>query len=158
MKISILFGSAVLLATALTPVSAYADDQSFQCRRSGNGCDSRNGGGNGKLSISGFDIDVKTSDRGNRNRNNAAKDTRGNDSVSEAASAHNSGNHSDNDSPSDADDTDSNDAGNEDADAGDNDTGTDNTDTGASNNPPLQSNSNDIKGFDPFNGLYGPGT
>jgi hypothetical protein len=156
MKISILFGSAILLATALTPVSAYADDQSLQCRRSGNGCDSRNGGGNGKLSISGFDIDVKTSDRGsnrgNDKRNTVAKTKtndnlgKGNDDTVSAAGA-------DHD---DADDTDNADAGNDVAD--NTDAGNDNTDTGASNNSPPQLNSNDIKGFDPFSGLYGPGT
>jgi hypothetical protein len=156
MKISILFGSAILLATALTPVSAYADDQSLQCRRSGNGCDSRNGGGNGKLSISGFDIDVKTSDRGsnrgNDKRNTVAKTKtndnlgKGNDDTVSAAGA-------DHD---DADDTDNAETGNDVAD--NTDAGKDNTDTGASNNSPPQLNSNDIKGFDPFSGLYGPGT
>ena len=156
MKISILFGSAILLATALTPVSAYADDQSLQCRRSGNGCDSRNGGGNGKLSISGFDIDVKTSDRGsnrgNDKRNTVAKTKtndnlgKGNDDTVSAAGA-------DHD---DADDTDNAETGNDVAD--NTDAGNDNTDTGASNNTPPQLNSNDIKGFDPFGGLYGPGT
>ena len=156
MKISILFGSAVLLATALTPVSAYADDQSFQCRRSGNGCDSRNGGGNGKLSISGFDIDVKTSDRGsnrgNDKRNTVAKTKtndnlgKGNDDTVSAAGADHA----------DADDTDNAETGNDVVD--NTDAGNDNTDTGASNNTPPQLNSNDIKGFDPFGGLYGPGT
>lgn len=169
MKLSILFGSAILLATALTPVSAYADDSNLVCRRSS--CDSRNGGGNEKLSISGFDINVKSSDRGNRNRNNAVKDTRSNDSIKETADADDAGNEdagNDNstdsngagneDAGTDNTDADNNDPGTDNTDAGNVDPGTDNTDTGASNNPPPQSNSNDIKGFDPFGGLYGPGT
>lgn len=168
MKFTILLSSAILFATALTPISAYADDSNLMCRRSS--CDSR-GGGNGNLSISGFDINVKSSDRsinrGNDKRNTVAKTKtnddlgKGNDdTVSDAGADH-----------PDADDTDTvdagdNDAGNENADAGTDNTpdtgnvdpGTDNNDTGASNNPPPQSNSNDIKGFDPFGGLYGPGT
>lgn len=160
MKFTILLSSAILFATALTPISAYADDSNLMCRRSN--CESRNGGGK-NLSISGFDINVKSSDRGsnraNDKRNNVAKnktnDNVGNgndDTVSDAGADH-----------PDADDTDTVDAGNNDAgtdntDTGNNDAGTDNTDTGASNNAPPQSNSNDIKGFDPFGGLYGPGT
>lgn len=162
MKFTILLSSAILFATALTPISVYADDSNLSCRRSGNGCDTRPGGGNERISISGFDIEVKSSDRGNRNRNTADRNTgnrntaakdktndnlgKGNDDTVSAAGA-------DHD---DADDTDNADAGN---DAADNtDTGTDNNDTGASNNSPPQLNSNDIKGFDPFGGLYGPGT
>lgn len=161
MRFSILLSTAILFATALTPISAYADDQNLQCRRMANGCDSR--GSNGRISISGFDIEVKSSDRGNRNRGNDNRNTVANindnigngndDTVSYAGADH-----------PDTDDTDNidvgnNDAGNDNTDTGDNaDAGTDNTDTGASNNSPPQSNSNDIKGFDPFGGLYGPGT
>ena len=156
MKYTILLSSAILFATALTPISAYADDSNLMCRRSG--CDSR-GGGNGNLSISGFDINVKSSDRGsnrgNDKRNTVAKtktnDNVGNgndDTVSNAGADH-----------ADADDTDTVDAGSDNTpDAGNVDPGTDNNDTGASNNSPPQLNSNDIKGFDPFGGLYGPGT
>ena len=170
MKLTILLSSAILFATAITPISAYADDSNLMCRRSN--CDSR-GGGNGNLSISGFDINVKSSDRGsnrgNDKRNTVAKnktnDNLGNgndDTVSDAGADH-----------SDADDTDNADAGNDVADntpdagndvadntpdAGNVDPDTDNNDTGASNNSPPQLNSNDIKGFDPFGGLYGPGT
>lgn len=165
MKLTILLSSVILFATALTPISAYADDSNLMCRRSN--CDSR-GGGNGNLSISGFDINVKSSDRGsnrgNDKRNTVAKNKtndnlgKGNDdTVSDAGADH-----------SDADDTDTVDAGNNDAgnndagtdntDTGNVDPGTDNNDTGASNNSPPQLNSNDIKGFDPFGGLYGPGT
>ena len=166
MKFTILLSSAILFATALTPISAYADDSNLSCRRSGNGCDTRPGGGNERISISGFDIEVKSSDRGNRNRNTGNRNT-----VAKAKTNDNLGNGNDDtvsnsgaDHP-DTDDTDNVDAGNDDTDAVDNtpdtgnvDPGTDNTDTGASNNSPPQSNSNDIKGFDPFGGLYGPGT
>lgn len=159
MKFTILLSSAILFATALTPISAYADDSNLMCRRSN--CESR-GGGNGNLSISGFDINVKSldrgSNRGNDKRNTVAKTKtndnlgKGNDDNVSAASA---------DHP-DADDTDTVDAGNDVADntpdTGNVDPGTDNNDTGASNNSPPQLNSNDIKGFDPFGGLYGPGT
>ena len=153
MKFTILLSSAILFATALTPISAYADDSNLKCRRMANGCDTRNNGGSERISISGFDIEVKSSDRGNRNRNTVDRSNdsigNGNDDTVSAAGA---------DHP-DTDDTDNVDAGNDDTDAVDNnDAGNDNTDTGASNNPPPQSNSNDIKGFDPFGGLYGPGT
>lgn len=165
MKLFILLSSAILFATALTPISAYADDSNLSCRRSGNGCDTRPGGGNERISISGFDIEVKSSDRNTGNRNTAAKAKtndnlgKGNDNTVSAAGA----DHDDADDTDNADTgndvADNTDAGNDNADAGDNtDAGTDNTDTGASNNPPPQSNSNDIKGFDPFSGLYGPGT
>ena len=162
MKFTILLSSAILFATALTPISAYADDSNLKCRRMANGCDTRNNGGSERISISGFDIEVKSSDRGNRNRNTVDRTNdsigNGNDDTVSAAGA---------DHP-DTDDTDNTDAGNENsgndnadndnADDGDNNAGSDNTDTGASNNSPPQSNSNDIKGFDPFGGLYGPGT
>ena len=164
MKFTILLSSAILFATALTPISAYADDSNLKCRRMANGCDTRNAGGNERISISGFDIEVKSSDRGNRNRNTVDRSNdsigNGNDDTVSAAGA----DHPDTDD-TDTDDTDNADAGNDDTDAVDNnpdtgnvDPGTDNTDTGASNNSPPQSNSNDIKGFDPFGGLYGPGT
>ena len=143
MKLSILLGSTLLFATVLSPMSAYADDQNLQCRRLGNGCDSHNGNGNGKLSISGFDIDVNSSDRSNRNTvdhntgtRNIVDSTNGNDDTVSAATV----------SAASADHPDTN-AGNE------------NTDTGGGNSTPPQHNSNDIKGYDPFtDGLYGPGT
>ena len=177
MKFTILLSSAILFATALTPISAYADDSNLMCRRSN--CESR-GGGNGNLSISGFDINVKSSDRGsnrgNDKRNTVAKNKtndnlgKGNDdTVSNAGADH-----------PDTDDTDNTDAGNDVADnapdagndvadntpdagtdntdTGNVDPGTDNNDTGVSNNTPPQLNSNDVQGFDPFGGLYGPGT
>lgn len=163
MKFTILLSSAILFATALTPISAYADDSNLKCRRMANGCDTRNNDGNERISISGFDIEVKSSDRGNRNRNTGNRNTvaktndnigNGNDdTVSPAGDDH-----------PDTDDTDNVDAGNNDAgtdntDAGNVDPGTNNTDTGGNNNiNPPQSNSNDIKGFDPSTGLYGPGT
>ena len=172
MKFTILLSSAILFATALTPISAYADDSNLMCRRSN--CESR-GGGNGNLSISGFDINVKSSDRGS-NRGNDKRDT-----VAKNKTNDNLGNGNDDtvsdagDDHADADDTDTVDVGNDVADntpdtgnvdsgtdntpdTGNVDPGTDNNDTGASNNTPPQSNSNDIKGFDPFGGLYGPGT
>jgi hypothetical protein len=168
MKFTILLSSAILFATALTPISAYADDSNLSCHRSGNGCDTRPGGGNERISISGFDIEVKSSDRGNRNRNTADRNTgnrntaakgktndnlgKGNDDTVSAAGADHA----------DADDTDNAEIGNDVADntdtGNDNDDAGDNNDTGASNNSPPQLNSNDIKGFDPFGGLYGPGT
>ena len=175
MKFTILLSSAILFATALTPISAYADDSNLSCHRSGNGCDTRPGGGNERISISGFDIEVKSSDRGNRNRNTADRNTgnrntaskgktndnlgKGNDDTVSAAGA----DHADADDTDNADTgndvADNTDAGTDNADAGDNtDAGTDNTDTGASNNAQPQLNSNDIKGFDPSSGLYGPGT
>lgn len=168
MKLTILLSSAILFATALTPISAYADDSNLKCRRMANGCDTRNNGGSERISISGFDIEVKSSDRGNRNnkrdgdRNNRNRTAATNDKADHDNAA--SADHSD------ADDTDNTDAGNDVADntpdagtdnapdTGNVDPGTDNNDTGASNNSPPQLNSNDIKGFDPFGGLYGPGT
>ena len=167
MKFTILLSSAILFATALTPISAYADDSNLMCRRSN--CESRNGGGK-NLSISGFDINVKSSDRsinrGNDKRNTVAKTKtnddlgKGNDdTVSDAGADHPDTDDTDTvDAGNENADTDNNDADSDNADAGNVDPGTDNTDTGASNNPPPQSNSNDIKGFDPFGGLYGPGT
>lgn len=166
MKFTILLSSAILFATALTPISAYADDSNLMCRRSN--CESR-GGGNGNLSISGFDINVKSSDRGNDKRNTVAKNktndniSNGNDdTVSDAGADHADADDTDNANAGNdvADNTDAgnNGAGTDNTDTGNVDPGTDNTDTGASNNSPPQSNSNDIKGFDPFGGLYGPGT
>lgn len=181
MKLFILLGSAILFATALTPISAYADDSNLKCRRMANGCDTHNNGGSERISISGFDIEVKSSDRGNRNRNTVDRNTGNRNTV--ASTNDNIGNGNDDtvsaagaDHP-DTDDTDNADAGNENAgndnadtgdneadadndnaDDGDNDAGNDNTDTGASNNAQPQLNSNDIKGFDPSSGLYGPGT
>jgi phosphopantetheine adenylyltransferase len=69
MKFTILLSSAILFATALTPISAYADDNSISCRRSANGCDTRNNGRSEKISINGLDIEVRSFDRGNRNTN-----------------------------------------------------------------------------------------
>ena len=170
MKFTILLSSAILFATALTPISAYADDSNLNCRRSGNGCDTRPGGGNERISISGFDIEVKSSDRGNRNRNTADRNTGNRNTAAKAKTNDNLGKGNDDTvsaagaDHADADDTDNADTGNDDTDTvdntdtGDNDAGTDNADTGASNNSPPQSNSNDIKGFDPSSGLYGPGT
>jgi hypothetical protein len=165
MKFTILLSSAILFATALTPISAYADDSNLSCHRSGNGCDTRPGGGNERISISGFDIEVKSSDRGNRNRNTADRNTGNRNTAAKAKTNDNLGKGNDDTvsaDHADADDTDNaetgndvadnTDAGNDNADTGDN------TDTGASNNTPPQLNSNDIKGFDPFGGLYGPGT
>ena len=157
MKLSILLGSAILFATALTPVSAYADDSNLMCRRSD--CGSRNGGGGGNLSISGFDINVNSSDhgnnRGNDKRNTVAKTKtnnnigNGNDDTVDTASVDHSND----------DDTDNVDTGNENAGSDNTDAGADNADTGGGNNTnPPQLNSNDVKGFDPFGGLYGPGT
>ena len=175
MKFTILLSSAILFATALTPISAYADDSNLKCRRMANGCDTRNNGGSERISISGFDIEVKSSDRGNRNRNTVDRNTgnrntaartndnigNGNDDTVSAAGA----DHADADDTDNADDgnvdtgADNTDAGNDNADAdGNADAGTDNNDTGASNNNPPQLNSNDVEGFDPFGGLYGPGT
>ena len=164
MKLSILLGSAILFATALTPMSAYADDSNLMCRRSD--CGSRNGGGGGNLSISGFDINVKSSDRGN-NRGNDKRNTvaktktnnnigNGNDDTVDTASVDHSND----------DDTDNVDAGTENAGGDNTDAGADNADTdsdnadagGDNNTSPPQLNSNDVKGFDPFGGLYGPGT
>jgi hypothetical protein len=164
MKLSILLGSAILFATALTPVSAYADDSNLMCRRSD--CGSRNGGGGGNLSISGFDINVKSSDRGN-NRGNDKRNTvaktktnnnigNGNDDTVDTASV----DHSNDDDTDNVDaDNDNVDTGGDNTDTVDNNAGSDNTDTGGGNdkNPP-QLNSNDVKGFDPSTGLYGPGT
>ena len=187
MKLTILLSSAILFATALTPISAYADDSNLSCNRSANGCDTRPGGGSNKISINGLVVDVGSMDRGNRNnkrdgdRNNRNRTTDANDKAGHdnAASAdHPDADDTDNtDADNDVADntpdagtdntpdagTDNNDTGNNDADTnntdtGNNDAGTDNNDTGASNNTPPQSNSNDIKGFDPFGGLYGPGT
>lgn len=154
MKLTILLSSAILFATALTPISAYADDSNLKCRRMANGCDTRNGGGNERISISGFDIEVKSSDLGNRNTGNRNTVARTNDNigngnddtintVSEVGSDH-----------PDADDTDNVDAGNKNA-------GNDNPDTGASNNPNGPGhNNNDFanEGYNPYAGLYGPGT
>ena len=160
MKLSILLGSAILFATALTPVSAYADDSNLMCRRSD--CGSRNGGGGGNLSISGFDINVNSSDRGNNRGNNDKRNT-----VAKTKTNNNIGNGNDDTvntasvDHSDADDTDNVDAGDDNADTvADNvDAGSDNADAGGDNNTsPPQLNSNDVKGFDPFGGLYGPGT
>lgn len=162
MKLTILLSSAILFATALTPISAYADDSNLKCRRMANGCDTHNNGGSERISISGFDIEVKSSDRGNRNRNTVDRNTgnrntaartndnigNGNDDTVSAAGADHA----------DADDTDNADDGNVDTGADNTDAGNDNNDTGASNNSPPQSNSNDIEGFDPSTGLYGPGT
>ena len=146
MKFTILLSSAILFATALTPISAYADDSTLKCRRMANGCDTRNNGGNERISISGFDIEVKSSDRGNRNRNtvdrtNDSIDSGNDDTVSVAGADH-----------PDTDDTDNTDNV---------DPGADNTDTGASNNPNGPGhNNNDFanEGYNPYGGLYGPGT
>jgi hypothetical protein len=158
MKFTILLSSAILFATALTPISAYADDSNLKCRRMASGCDTRNNDGNERISISGFDIEVKSSDRGNRNRNTGNRNTaarnkdnigNGNDDTVSAAGADHA----------DADDTDNTDAGNENADTVGNNTDTGGGTGGGNNTNPPQHNSNDIKGYDPFtDGLYGPGT
>ena len=179
MKFTILLSSAILFATALTPLSAYADDSNLSCNRSANGCDTRPGGGSNKISINGLVVDVGSMDRGNRNnkrdgdRNNRNRTTDANDKAGHdnAASAdHPDADDTDNtdadndvadntpDAGTDNNDTGNNDAGTDNTDTGNVDPGTDNNDTGASNNSPPQLNSNDIKGFDPFGGLYGPGT
>jgi hypothetical protein len=149
MKLTILLSSAILFATALTPINAYADDQNLLCRRSGNECSSLRGNGNGKLSISGLDVNVKSSDRGNRDRNTRVSSNSNQNEV---------------DNTLDAADIDNNTNNNDNSVDADNGTNTENntdivSDTGGGNNTnPPQLNSNDIKGFDPFGGLYGPGT
>lgn len=171
MKTSIILGSAILFATALIPISAYADDSNLMCRR-GNGCDLRHS--NGKISISGFDINVGSSDRSTRNRadknrnnevsrvdtqdeNDSDRTNENNDT--EIASVDNSENAVDNDTDTAA--TDNNNDNNNDN-IVDADNGTENdTDPvvdNNNNNSSIQHNSNDVKGFDPFGGLYGPGT
>lgn len=158
MKLTILLSSAILFATALTPISAYADDSNLMCRRSN--CDSR-GGGNGNLSISGLDITVKSSDRGNRNRNTVDRnapvgpDSNRDENVANTENDNSVGNNTD--TAATDNNNDNNNDNIVDADNGtENDTGPV-ADNNNSNSPP-QSNSNDIKGFDPFGGLYGPGT
>ena len=146
MKLSILISSTFLFATALIPTNAYADDSNLMCRRSGNDCNSTNG----KISISGLSVSVKSSDSGNKRntKNETVADT-----------------NTENDNPVD-NNTDTADVDNNNDNNNDNivdaDNGTENdTDPVAdnnSNNSPPQSNSNDIEGFDPFGGLYGPGT
>jgi hypothetical protein len=141
MKFNVILGSAILFATALTPLSVYADDNNLMCRRLD--CSSRNGGGNGNLSISGLDINVKSTDRSN-NRGNGGRNTlaNANDNV---------GNGNDDTVSNIGDDSSNADIGN--------DVAVNTPDTSGSNNTnPPQLNSNDIKGFDPFGGLYGPGT
>lgn len=150
MKFSILLSSAVLFATALTPISAYADDSNLMCRRSTTvvreNCTGGTGGGN--LSISGHDINVKSSDRGNDKRNSDTKTQTKTNDDNDTGPEHADAGNTDNDA----------DAGNTDTGGGNVDPGTDNNDTGGSNNSPPQQNSNHIDGFDPFGGLYGPGT
>lgn len=149
MKLSILLSSTLLFATVLSPMSAYADDQNLLCRRSGNECSSLRGNGNGKLSISGLDVNVKSSDRGNRNTRVSSNSNQ--NEVDNTADIDNNTNNNDN--PVDADN---------DTNIENNGTNTENnTDIvagGGTNTNPPQLNSNDIKGFDPFGGLYGPGT
>ena len=152
MKLSILISSTFLFATALIPTNAYADDSNLMCRRSGNDCNSNNG----KISISGLSVSVKSSDRGNKNRDTEVSY---NDTRDETVADTNT----ENDNPVDNNtaDVDNNNDNNNDN-IVDADNGTENdTDPVAdnnSNNSPPQSNSNDIEGFDPFGGLYGPGT
>lgn len=161
MRLSILLSSAILFATTLTPSSAYADDQNLQCRRMANGCDLR--GSNGRLSISGFDINVntpKSSDRGNRNRDSARNAVAGlgnHDNGNENNNTVNNDSSDNNDNTVDNgnDNVDTPDTGN---DVADNTPGNNDTGGGGNNTSPPQHNSHDIKGFDPFGGLYGPGT
>jgi len=138
MKLHILLGSAILFATALTPMNAVADDQNLMCRRSG--CDSLSS--NERRSISGVSVSLNTSrssDRSNKNRG---------DSLSHNGNAEAGPSDDTADIDNNTDNTVDADNGNE----NDNNTVADNN-----TNPP-QLNSNDIKGFDPFGGLYGPGT
>lgn len=144
MKLSILISSTFLFATALIPTNAYADDSNLMCRRSGNDCNSTNG----KISISGLSVSVKSSDSGNkRNTKNetvADTNTENDNPVDNNTADVDNNNDNNNDNIVDADNGSENDT----------DTVADNN----SNNSPPQSNSNDIEGFDPFGGLYGPGT
>jgi hypothetical protein len=164
MKLTILLSSAILFATALTPMSAHAEDQNLMCNRSGNGCEeARDGSGKRSIRDSGISLKSSSSERKTSGKRDAA--------FNRNAETSPVTNHDDeNDTVDTGNDVVDNDTGNEDNTVADNgnavDAGNDNVDNGnadvisdaGNNTNPPQLNSNDVKGFDPFSGLYGPGT
>jgi hypothetical protein len=142
MKLHILLGSAILFATALTPMNAVADDQNLMCRR--NGCDPLSS--NEHRSISGVSVSLNTSKSSDRNNRNPGAEAVLRDDDTAAID-------------NNTNDTAAIDNNTDDAIGADNGTEND-TDAVADNNTaPPQHNSNHIKGYDPFtDGLYGPGT
>jgi hypothetical protein len=164
MKFTILIGALALTATAFTPLAHASaafgglDKQCFKVlRKEWTSC---NNGAGSNAKLPDFKLDMKST----KSRNNKTNNVGGGNNTNVGSTNNND--------PDTGPNTDSN-AGNEDTgsapDTGGEDPGTgpntdtdnssqpDNNNGGGNNNPP-QSNSNDIKGFDPSTGLYGPGT
>ena len=145
----------ILLSASLLVLAACTGADRPACwkanTKSANICNSSNGGG---FSISKPDIKGKI---GKRDKNNdvttpAAPDT-GNEDTPTPDTNDNTTNENNNPSPSEDNNTP--------PDTTDNDPSPPEEDTNQDDNQettPNQLNSHDVKGFDPFGGLYGPGT
>ena len=160
MKFTILIGTLALAATTFTTIAHASaafgglDKQCFKAlRKEWTSC---NNGSGSSAKLPDFKFNMKSNDKSKKNDN-------GNIGIGST----------NNNDPGTGPDTDSN-AGGEDPgtepDTGGEDPGTgpdtdtdnssqpDNNNGGDNNTSPPQSNSNDIEGFDPSTGLYGPGT
>ena len=149
MKFSILIGTLALAATTFTTIAHASaalgglDKQCFKAlRKEWTSC---NNGSGSSAKLPDFKFNMKSNDKSKKNDN-------GNVGIGST----------NNNDPGTGPDTNS-DAGNEDTGTGpdtdtDNSSQPDNNNGGGNNTNLPQSNSNDIKGFDPSTGLYGPGT
>jgi hypothetical protein len=164
MKFTILIGALALTATAFTPLAHASaafgglDKQCFKVlRKEWTSC---NNGAGSNAKLPDFKLDMKSTKSRNNNTNvgggtnNNEPDTGGEDPGTGPDTDSNTGNEDTGSEP---------DTGGEDPGIGpdtdtDNSSQPDNNTGGGNNTSPPQSNSNDIKGFDPSTGLYGPGT
>jgi hypothetical protein len=149
MKFTILIGTLALAATTFTTIAHASaafgglDKQCFKAlRKEWTSC---NNGSGSSAKLPDFKFNMKSNDKSRKNNN-------GNVGIGST----------NNNDPGTGPDTNS-DAGNEDTGTGpdtdtDNSSQPDNNNGGGNNTNLPQSNSNDIKGFDPSTGLYGPGT
>jgi len=134
MKFTILIGTLALAATTFTTIAHASaafgglDKQCFKALRKE--WTSCNNGSGSSAKLPDFKFNMKSNDKSKKNDN-------GNVGIGST----------NNNDPGTGPDTDT-----------DNSSQPDNNDGGGNNSNPPQLNSNDIKGFDPSFGLYGPGT
>jgi hypothetical protein len=156
MKLTILIGTLALAATTFTTIAHASaalgglDKQCFKAlRKEWTSC---NNGSGSSAKLPDFKFNMKANDKSKKNDNGSVGigSTNNNDPGTDS----NAGNEDTGTEP---------DTGGEDPGTGpdtdtDNSSQPDNNNGGGNNTNPPQSNSNDIEGFDPSTGLYGPGT
>jgi hypothetical protein len=156
MKFTILIGALALTATAFTPLAHASaafgglDKQCFKVlRKEWTSC---NNGAGSNAKLPDFKLDMKST-KSRNNKTNVGSGTNNNDPDTGGEDPGTGG-----EDPGTDPDTGGEDPGTDPDTDTDNSSQPDNNNGGGSNTNPPQSNSNDIKGFDPSTGLYGPGT